>query len=172
MGGFPKSPVSTIRFPPANISSMADPRIWPEFSNLTLKSPTLISWWYSSASQSRNAAAMSSSPYKIPPPDFRVSFSITPKLSSNISRASSLVGGEEKIFPRKPSRTSLGMRPVWSMWACVTKRAEISAGLKGKGSPERKSQKRGHWNIPQSAKIFVRPSSKRKQEPVTSCAPP
>ena len=43
---------------------------------------------------------------------------------------SSDVGGEVIIFPRKPSFTNLGIRPLWSIWACVRNRVLIFWGSK------------------------------------------
>ena len=37
-----------------------------------------------------------------------------------------------RILPRKPSRTSFGNSPLWSIWAWVSSTASMSAGRNGK----------------------------------------
>ena len=39
-----------------------------------------------------------------------------------------------KMRPGKPSRTSFGRSPLWSIWACVSSTASMSAGAKWKGA--------------------------------------
>jgi len=83
------------------------------------------------------------------------------------------VGPVVRMRPRNPSLTSLGIRPLWSMWAWVRNRASIWAGSKSHGRQLRCSIFLPPWNIPQSTRNFA-PAvvSTRKLAPVTVPADP
>ena len=74
--------------------------------------------------------------------------------------------------PRKPSRTSFGSRPEWSMWAWVERTKSIDAGGTGIRRAFFRSLSPPPWNIPQSTRNRLRDVCTRMQEPVTSRAAP
>ena len=74
-----------------------------------------------------------------------------------------------RIRPRKPSLISMGIRPVWSMWAWVTRTKSMSFAAKGKASLDTSS--RPCCN-PQSTRMRLPPTSRQWQLPVTHWSAP
>jgi len=74
--------------------------------------------------------------------------------------------------PRKPSRTSFGSRPEWSIWAWEERTKSIEEGGTGMRRRFFRSLSPPPWNNPQSTRNRARPDCTRMQEPVTSLAAP
>ena len=72
-------------------------------------------------------------------------------------RESSAVGGEVMMLPRNPSFTSLGILPLWSMWAWVRNSVSMALGSNPHSPQFRLSICRPPWNIPQSTSTFLPP---------------
>jgi hypothetical protein len=86
--------------------------------------------------------------------------------------ASSAVAGVHQIGPRNPSRTSRGSQPEWSMWAWVRRTASTSDGANPGDSQFRSRSSFAPWKSPQSTRIRVPATSRRKRDPVTVPAAP
>ena len=87
--------------------------------------------------------------------------------SASIGSSKSRVGAVHQIGPSNPSATSLGSRPLWSIWACVRVTAAMRRGSKANGPVLSDSSEREPWNSPQSTSIDRPPWANSMHEPVT-----
>ena len=88
-------------------------------------------------------------------------------LSGSIIEHSSHVAFVAYTGPLKPSLYNFGIRPEWSICACVKSMKSMSAGLYKNGASFSISSVAFPWYIPQSTKNLLPAPSTKKLEPVT-----
>ena len=100
------------------------------------------------------------------------SSSWSPPASRRRISSSAAVARVQNTGPSKPSRTSRGRYPAWSMWAWLTSTASSRRGSTGGGAQFRSRRARRPWNRPQSRSRRARDPWTRCFEPVTVPAAP